>query len=56
MYTLKFYENTLFIRDMHCNQVELKINILIDVKINGKPDIYNPDKSIIIQFKNIFLE
>lgn len=56
MYTLKFFENTLFIRDMHDNQVELKINILIDVKINGKPDIYNPDKSIIIQFKNIFLE
>ena len=56
MYTLKFFENTLFIRDMRDNQVELKINILIDVKINGKPDIYNPDKSIIIQFKNILLE
>jgi hypothetical protein len=36
--------------------MQFKLNILIDVKINGKPDIYNPDKSIIIQFKNIFLE
>ena len=56
MYTLQFNDQTLFISDLRDNQLELKINILIDVKINGKPDIYNPDKSIIIQFKNIFLE
>lgn len=56
MYTLTFNNDKLFIRDTRDKQLELKINILIDVKINGKPDIYNPDKSIIIQFKNIFLE
>ena len=56
MYTLTLVNGTLFIRDINDNDMQFKLNILIDVKINGKPDIYNPDKSIIIQFKNIFLE
>ena len=29
---------------------KINLNILLDVNINGKPNIYYPDKSLIIDF------
>ena len=33
-----------------------KLNTILNVKVNGKPNIHYPDKSIVIEFENIQME
>lgn len=49
--------NSLYIKESDDTVVNIfKLNTLLNVKINGKPNIHYPDKSIVIEFENIQME
>jgi exoribonuclease R len=56
MYNIKLNNRTVTISDCEKIISEFTLNTLEEIKINGKPNIHYPDKSIIINFKNIILE
>ena len=57
IYKANIESENLVIRDTDNTSLSIfQLNKIHNVKINGKPNIYYPDKSIVIQFKNINME
>ena len=57
IYHANIESENLVIRDTDNTSLSIfQLNKIHNVKINGKPNIYYPDKSIVIQFKNINME
>ena len=57
LYQTSIDDNSLCIKESDDTVVNIfKLNALLNVKINGKPNIHYPDKSIVIEFKNIEME